>query len=191
MENNPTFTIIAGVNGSGKTTFALDYFKNSQTTFINADLIATGLSPTNPDVSQFSAGKLMLDKIKQCINNKVDFAVETTLASKNYLKVIEELKQDGWEVELLYLYLPSVELSIQRVAERVKNGGHNIATVDIKRRYNRSLNNLINEYIPIVDGVTLISNQNDNNIILTKSNNKVTVYNQTIYDDMLRYQNVR
>ncbi len=191
MENNPTFTIIAGVNGSGKTTFALDYFKNSQTTFINADLIATGLSPTNPDVSQFSAGKLMLDKIKQCINNKVDFAVETTLASKNYLKVIEELKQGGWEIELLYLYLPSVELSIQRVAERVKNGGHNIATVDIKRRYNRSLNNLINEYIPIVDGVTLISNQNDNNIILTKNNNKVTVYNQTIYDDMLRYQNVR
>jgi len=92
-QNNPTFTIIAGVNDSGKTTFALDYFKNSGVVFINADLIATGLSPMNPDVSQFSAGKLMLAKIKECVDNKVSFSVETTLASKNYLKIINKLKK--------------------------------------------------------------------------------------------------
>ncbi len=134
-KNNSTFTIIAGVNGSGKSTFALDYFKNTDTIFINADSIAMALSPSNPDLSQFRAGKLMLNEIKRRIKNKHSFSVETTLASKNYLKVIKKLKQDNWAVEMIYLYLSSVDLSIQRVAERVKNGGHNIKTADIKRRY--------------------------------------------------------
>ncbi|SMN13202.1 hypothetical protein BHECKSOX2_186 [Bathymodiolus heckerae thiotrophic gill symbiont] len=85
-KNNSTFTIIAGVNGSGKSTFALDYFKNTDTIFINADSIAMALSPSNPDLSQFRAGKLMLNEIKRRIKNKHSFSVETTLASKNYLK---------------------------------------------------------------------------------------------------------
>ncbi len=144
MNNNPTCTIIAGVNGSGKTTFALDYFKNTDNIFINADLIATGLSPNNPDVSQFLAGRLMIQNIKKQITNKNNFSIETTLASKNYLKLIRNLKKDNWEVNMIYLYLPSVDLSIGRVAERVKSGGHNIKIEDIKRRYSRSIGNLIN-----------------------------------------------
>ncbi|SMN00891.1 conserved hypothetical protein [uncultured Candidatus Thioglobus sp.] len=89
----------------------------------------------------------------------------------------------------MYLYLPSVELSIQRVAERVKHGGHNIKTADIERRYSRSIGNLMNEYIDIVDNLTCLDNQNDSDIIFSKSNNEIIVYNQISYDDILRYKN--
>lgn len=187
--NNPTFTIIAGVNGSGKTTFALDYFKNSNIQFINADSIATALSPNNPDISQFKAGKLMLAEVRKCIKDKKNFAIETTLASKNYLKVIKELKQDGWEVELLYLYLPNIELSVQRVAERVKNGGHNIKIIDIKRRYNRSISNLVNVYIDVVNNITCLSNFNQVVDVFSKNNGELIINNQKIYNNILRYKN--
>ncbi|CAC9537013.1 hypothetical protein [uncultured Gammaproteobacteria bacterium] len=189
MNDNPKFTIIAGVNGSGKTTFALDYFKNSQTIFINADLIATGLSPHNPDVSQFVAGKLMVQKIKESIKNKVDFAVETTLASKNYLKIIKQLKQDNWQINMIYLYLPSVDLSIDRVAERVKNGGHNIKLEDIKRRYDRSINYLINDYSALIDDIICLDNSDNRNMVFTKNNNKIKIGNQIVYDNILEYKN--
>jgi predicted ABC-type ATPase len=186
--NNPTFTIIAGVNGSGKTTFALDYFKNTKVNFINADLIATGLSPNNPDISQFLAGKLMLKEIDKCIKAKQSFAIETTLASKNYLRIINNLKKNNWQVNMVYLYLPSLDLSIQRVAERVKDGGHNIKIEDITRRYDRSIDNLINDYFDVVDNISCFSNQNNIDIIFNK-NTEVIVYNQKTYNDILKFKN--
>lgn len=188
MKSKPTFTIIAGVNGSGKTTFALDYFKITQTIFINADLIATGLSPNNPDISQFLAGKLMLKEIKKCIKKKQSFAIETTLASKNYLKIINDLKKDNWQVNMIYLYLPSVDLSIERVAERVKNGGHNIKLADIKRRYSRSLKNLMNDYFDVIDNIICLDNKNNSELIFNK-NSEVIVYNQNIYNNILEFKN--
>ena len=188
MLNNPILTIIAGVNGSGKTTFALDYFKNDNTVFINADLIATGLSPNNPDLSQFLAGKLMLKNIKKQIKNRQNFAVETTLASNNYLKIIKELKQDNWQVNMIYLYLPSVDLSIERVAERVKNGGHNIKLKDIKRRYDRSMCNLINDYLSIVDEITCFDNANNRSLVFKKQHNKIMISNTIIYNNILEYK---
>lgn len=190
MKNNPTFTIIAGVNGSGKTIFALDYFKNTAVVFMNAGLIATGLSPTNPDISQFSAGKLMLDKIKKCIESQTSFAVETILASKNYLKVIKNLKAQSWQINMIYSYLPSVDLSIYRVAERVKNGGHNINLKDIKRIYDRSVKNLINNYFDVIDAITCLSNYSDSKLIFKKNKDKVIVYNQDSYDEILGQGNV-
>lgn len=191
MSDTPTFTIIAGVNGSGKTTFALDYFKNSNVVFINADLIATGLSPNNPDTSQFVAGKLMLQKIKKCIEEKASFVVETTLASKSYLKIIKQLTQNNWHVEMLYLYLPSVDLSLQRVAERVKNGGHNIKTIDIIRRYDRSIVNLMNDYFKVIDNITCVSNFNQTIDIFSKNFEKLTINNQKLYNDILRIKDAR
>ncbi len=188
MNNNPTCTIIAGVNGSGKTTFALDYFKNTDNIFINADLIATGLSPNNPDVSQFLAGRLMIQNIKKQITNKNNFSIETTLASKNYLKLIRNLKKDNWEVNMIYLYLSSVDLSIDRVAERVKNGGHNIKMEDIKRRYSRSIGNLINYYFDLLDNIVCIDNQNNSELIFTK-NHKTVIYKQEIYNHILEFKN--
>ena len=191
MNTNPTFTIIAGVNGSGKTTFALDYFKNTDMVFINADLIAMGLSPNNVDSKQFAAAKLMIKEIDASIEANRNFAIETTLSSKNYLKIIHKLKQANWNIELLYLYLPTVELSIQRVAERVKIGGHNIKTTDIKRRYSRSVSNLINFYMDEIETVMCFDNSNNSRMIFSKKHDKLNINNQAIYNDILEYSHVR
>jgi predicted ABC-type ATPase len=182
------FTIISGVNGSGKTTFALDYFSDSNTIFINADSIATSLSPNNPDLSQFRAGKLMIGEIKNCIKNKQNFAIETTLSSKNYLKIIKNLKKQNWQINLIYLYLPSVDLSIKRVTERVKNGGHNIKKADILRRYDRSIDNLINSYFDFVDNIICIDNQDTRELIFNK-NSKLNIYNQEKYNKIMEFKN--
>lgn len=188
MAKNSTFTIIAGVNGSGKTTFALDYCKNSNIVFINADLISTGLSPSNPDISQFLAGKLMLEKMKECIIDKQSFAIETTLSSKNYLKIIKQLKQDNWNIEMLYLYLPSVDLSLKRVAERVESGGHNIKIIDIQRRFSRSMENLISHYVELVDSLVCFDNTDSREVIFSKNKNAIIVNNQKLYNDILAYK---
>lgn len=189
MKIKPNFTIIAGVNGSGKTTFALDYYKNKKVSFINADLIATGLSPNNPDLSQFTAGRLMLLEIENCIKNRADFVVETTLASKNYLKVIQRLKKDGWQIDMVYLFLPSVDLSIKRVAERVESGGHNIRLSDIKRRYDRSLIHLSNTYFDVVNNLFCLDNEDKSTMIFKKTEGKLTIYNKEIYENILEYKN--
>lgn len=186
MKNN--FTIIAGANGSGKTTFALNYFKNSKDIFINADSIATALSPNNPDVSQFRAGKLMVKEIQNCIKNKQNFAIETTLSSKNYIKIIKQLQQDNWQVDMIYLYLPSVNLSMDRVAERVKSGGHNIPQKDILRRYEKSIHHLMHNYFDIVNNIICFDNQDDREIIFSK-NSMLNVYNIAKYNKIMELAN--
>jgi len=120
-----TCLIIAGPNGAGKTTFALDFLPKVKqySHFINADLIAAGLSPLAPERELITASKFFLQEIKNNIANNNDFALETTLSGRSYIKMIKNLKQLGWTVELVYLALPNVEMSKQRVAERVKHGG--------------------------------------------------------------------
>jgi predicted ABC-type ATPase len=149
----PTCWIISGPNGAGKTTFALEFLPavvNCQQ-FINADLIAAGLSPFAPERELISASRLFLKELKQCISKRQDFAFETTLSGRSYLRLINQLRASGWKVELIYLALPSVTLSKMRVAERVSHGGHNIAVSDIERRFPKSLSNLLQLYSPIVD----------------------------------------
>ena len=149
----PTCWIIAGPNGAGKTTFALDYLPRVAecARFVNADLIAAGLSPLAPERELITAGRLFLHEIESCITRGEDFAFETTLAGRGYLKLVRRLRAQGWRVELLYLALPSMEMSKLRVAERVIHGGHNIPTADLERRFARSLNNLFNTFSAQVD----------------------------------------
>ncbi len=124
----PTCWIIAGPNGAGKTTFALTYLpKVAQCQhFINADLIAAGLSPLAPEQELIRASRLFLTELDMRIKAREDFAFETTLAGKTYLKLVRSMRNAGWQVELIYLALPSVAMSKMRVAERVAHGGHNI-----------------------------------------------------------------
>ena len=124
----PTCWIIAGPNGAGKTTFALEYLPQAAgcTHFINADLIAAGLSPLAPDRELLAASRLFLREIEARVAAREDFAFETTLAGRTYLRLIGQLQLHGWRVELIYLALPSVEMSKLRVLERVAHGGHNI-----------------------------------------------------------------
>jgi len=148
----PRCLIIAGPNGAGKTTFALKYLRQIGIEhFINADLIASGLSPFHPERQAAAAGRLFLAEIEARIRERSDFAFETTLSGRGYLKLIQRLKAEGWTVELFYLALPSVDVSKSRVAERVAHGGHNIPASDIERRFPRGLSNLLDDYRMKVD----------------------------------------
>ena len=123
---SPTCWIVAGPNGAGKTTFALEYLPTVANcrNFINADLIAAGLSPLAPETGLIAASRLFLKEIDARIQARQDFAFETTLSGRSYLKLIKRLHEEHWWVELIYLALPNVEMSKLRVAERVAHGGH-------------------------------------------------------------------
>jgi len=156
----PTCWIIAGPNGAGKTTFALEYLPQVAqcSRFVNADLIAAGLSPLAPERELLAASRLFLGEIEACITQREDFAFETTLAGRSYLKLVRRLQTAGWRVELIYLALPSMEMSKLRVAERVAHGGHSIPVADIERRFARSLGNLLNSFSTQVDACRCFMN---------------------------------
>lgn len=148
----PRCLIIAGPNGAGKTTFAFKYLpKVGIAHFLNADMIASGLAPFAPETQALMAGRLFLSEIEVRVAAKEDFAFETTLSGRNYLKLVDRLQAEGWEVQLFYLALPDPGMSKIRVAERVAHGGHHIPDADIERRYPRSLKNLFDAYSMKVD----------------------------------------
>ena len=155
--------IIAGCNGAGKTTASFTILPDilNCNEFVNADEIAKGLSPFNPDKSSFQAGRFMLERIKELIKTGSDFAFETTLTTKSYKNLVVEAQKKGYEVTLLFFYLKSPELAIKRVKIRVKEGGHNILKNVIKRRYENGLKNFFGIFKPIVDKWILIDNSNE------------------------------
>jgi predicted ABC-type ATPase len=129
----PMVYVIAGPNGAGKTTFASsflpDFVKCNE--FLNADLIAAGLSPFAPETQNLRAGRLLLQRIDELANQRADFSFETTLSGRTYLKLLSDMKASGYRVMLFFLWLPSAELAVARVANRVKQGGHNVPADDI------------------------------------------------------------
>ena len=145
---------------AGKTTFALEYLPQVAqcSRFVNADLIAAGLSPLAPERELLAASRLFLCEIEASITQREDFAFETTLAGRSYLKLVRRLQTAGWRVELIYLALPSMEMSKLRVAERVAHGGHNIPVADIERRFARSLGNLLYSFSTQVDACRCFMN---------------------------------
>ena len=180
----PRCWIIAGPNGAGKTTFAMDFLPNAVNchNFINADLIAAGLSPLALEQNLLTASRIFLNKIKENIINQKDFAFETTLSGKSYLKLIKRLRDEGWQIELIYLALPSIEMSKLRVAERVFHGGHNIPTKDIERRFSRSLKNLLNEFSCIVSNTRCYMNKGKKiELIFEQKDKKRTIINDDYY----------
>lgn len=149
--------IIAGPNGAGKTTFAQEFLPNEDACpeFVNADLIAAGLSPFQPEQVAFTAGRLMLNRIDQLTAAERSFAFETTLATRSYLRMIPQWQHAGYTVRLCFFKLPDPEFAIRRVAQRVALGGHAIPEAVIRRRYTRGWENLINDYIGLVDTWTI------------------------------------
>lgn len=145
--------IIAGPNGAGKTTFAQEFLPNEARCpiFINADLIASGLSPFQPEQAAIRAGKLMLKEIESYVQQGKSFAFETTLSGKLYAMKISLWQAKNYEVKLIYLSLPSVEMAINRVASRVANGGHHIPEDVIRRRFETGWENFNTIYKPIVN----------------------------------------
>lgn len=191
--NPPICNIIAGPNGAGKTTFALSYLPDIARcqNFINADLIAAGLSPLSPEREWPTASRLFLKEIRQYIKKRESFAFETTLSGKTYLRLIQKLKANGWKVNLFYLWLPSIEMSIERVAERVAHGGHNIPLEAIIRRYPRSITNLLVHYAPRCDSTICIDNSGTApEVIFVQDVNGRIVENQVIFDNLLSWSKV-
>lgn len=155
--------IFAGPNGAGKTTAANILVPKvlGLDIFINADEIARGLNPMNPEAFALEAGKRMLKAIEECIVKKKPFALETTLSSKMHLRIIKKAKAAGYKVTLFYLYLEGSDAAVRRVASRVRKGGHNIPEDTIRRRYVRSLWNFFNLYKDVVHRWHFYSNSND------------------------------
>jgi predicted ABC-type ATPase len=149
----PHLYIISGCNGAGKTTASFTVLPEMLdcTEFVNADEIARGLSPLNPARSSIEAGRIMILKINRLISEKKDFAFETTLSTKSYVNTIKKAREAGYQITLLFFWLDSVELALERVKTRVLEGGHNVPQHVIIRRYFSGITNLFNLYLRICD----------------------------------------
>lgn len=158
-EKHPTCYIVAGPNGAGKTTYALKYLPAiaSCKNFLNVDEIAKGLSPLDFNAGLVQASRIFLSQLTQKIRERKSFAFETTLSGRHYLQKIRQWRKDGWNIILIYLYIPTPEFSEARVRQRVEQGGHDIPLSDIYRRYPRSLKNLF-EYMEVCDKTFCIDN---------------------------------
>jgi predicted ABC-type ATPase len=152
--------IIAGCNGAGKTTASFTILPDilDCKEFVNADEIARGLSPFQPEHVQFEAGRIMLHRIDSLLTEGVNIAFETTLATKSYKTRILHAKSIGYTVTLLFFWLRTVDLAKERVKMRVAEGGHHIEPSVIERRYHRGIFNLFSLYIPLVDDVLIFDN---------------------------------
>ena len=181
--------IIAGSNGAGKTSFAREfqprYVRCNR--FINPDLIAAGLSPFEPAAAAIEAGRLVLREIDRAMQAGVSFAFETTLSGRSYLALIKRAREAGYSVHLFYLWIPSAELALARIRDRVESGGHDIPEADVKRRYARTLRNLFLAYRSEVNSLHLFDNSGEiPELVFREDGGQVTVYNQAIYDGLLR-----
>jgi len=173
MKPNKNCFIIAGPNGAGKTTFARDFLpkEGACINYLNADLIASGLSPFAPENANVAASKIMLREIARCVEGSKSFAFETTLSGVSYVKKIESWKRSGYEIILYYFSLPSVEIAIDRVRSRVEQGGHGIPESVIRRRFERSRTNLENLFKPIVDVWMIFDTSSSRPKLIGKSTN--------------------
>jgi predicted ABC-type ATPase len=165
--------IIAGPNGAGKTTFAKSFIPDTVniTQYVNADMIAYGLSPFAPEREAVQAGKLMLRQIDKLARQGENFCLETTLAGRSYVRKISEWRTDGYSVRLIFLSLPDVEIAIARVAARVAQGGHAIPEDVIRRRFDAGLENFNTLYKHIVDSWVLFDNADTRPVHLASGEN--------------------
>ncbi|MCD4819577.1 MAG: zeta toxin family protein [Candidatus Cloacimonetes bacterium] len=159
---NKTVYIIAGANGSGKTTFAKEFIKIPSIAFLNADEIEREFNPDDIEGGKIRAGRIFFKRLHKLIVSKKDFVIESTLSGKSLVSIIKKLKSNDTKIILLYIFLDSIEITIDRVRVRVEEGGHNIPTKDIIRRYPRSINNFWNLYKDFADEWQLFYNGEDN-----------------------------
>lgn len=182
--------IIGGCNGAGKTTASYSVLPEMLNCreFVNADEIAKGLSPFQPEQVAIDAGRIMLKRIRELIKNQVDFAFETTLAPKSFVKIIQEAQATGYFVTLVYFWLNSPELAVQRVAARVKSGGHNITEEIIYRRYYAGIENLAKIYFPVCDFWMIIDNSVAPFQVIAEGNTtkSIEIHNQTVFNKIVK-----
>ncbi|MBO4372563.1 MAG: zeta toxin family protein [Bacteroidales bacterium] len=191
MVTKPNLYIIAGPNGAGKTTASYNLLPEILhcPNFVNADEIARGLSPFAPEAVAIQAGRIMLVRIEELLPQKVDFAIETTLATRSYVGLVKRAQELGYKVHLIFFYLETPEQAIQRVAQRVSQGGHNIPEEDIRRRFKRGLHNLLHLYEPICDNVHILNNTSRAHLVAkrTAADECLQIINQEMWNKTLKY----
>ena len=183
--------IIAGCNGAGKTTASFTILPEllDCKEFVNADEIAKGLSPFQPEKVAFEAGRIMLNRINELLDKGETFAFETTLATKSYRSKVLEAQQKGYTVTLLFFWLRTIELAKDRVKNRVAEGGHNIPTDVISRRYTNGIKNLFEIYLPIIDEAQIFDNSSGRpDLIMEKTADAAPdIINSSKFDFIKRY----
>ena len=159
----PRCIIIAGPNGAGKTTFAREFLPKDAGVihFVNADLLAAGLSPLKPDLAGLSAGKLFLAELDRLARAREDFAFESTLSGLTYIARLKRWKSAGYRIEIIFLRLVSAQLALRRIAARVKQGGHDVAQADVLRRFSRGWKNFESVYKSLADEWAVYDNSGE------------------------------
>lgn len=180
----PILYIIAGPNGAGKTTSAESMLPGvlNCVEFVNADLIARGISPYNPESVAIKAGRIMLNRMQELLEMGVDFVIETTLSTLSYANFIRECKQKGYEIVLIFVWLNHPDVAKSRVKQRVERGGHNIPEDVIERRYYKGLRNLNKIFLPLSND-WMICDNSDKLIVLVarKEKEDVIVFDEEKY----------
>jgi predicted ABC-type ATPase len=188
-KKSPRLYIIAGPNGAGKTTFAKEFLPHYADCyeFVNADLIAGGLSPFQPERAAIQAGKIMLEQIHALSKRGVNFGFETTLSGKTFVHLLRDLKKQGYHIHLFFLWIPDVDLALKRIADRVKNGGHTIPENVVRRRFNKGLQNFCRIYRPLLDTWALFDNSTDTpDLIVYEEFGKLTIFNTVLYSSIMK-----
>ncbi len=158
MQNSHVIYVIAGPNGAGKTTFAREFLPAARVVeFLNADLLAAGLSPLQPSAMAVRSARLLLARWRELLTLRRDFAFESTLSGRTYAGMLRQARAAGYEVRLCYLWLPSVAMSLSRVRQRVRKGGQDVPEADLRRRFLPSLQNFFSLYLPLADEALLFS----------------------------------
>jgi predicted ABC-type ATPase len=188
MKNKNVY-IIAGPNGSGKTTFAKkflpDYAKCQN--FVNADLIAQGLSPFSPRAAAIKAGRLVLEQVHKLADKNVDFAFETTLSGKSYVAFLKELKERSYSINIFFLWIPNTELALSRIKDRVLAGGHDVPVADVKRRFYRGVYNFLTYYMKLADTWLLFNNADAiPRLIAKEKDGKTEVIDKDLFREIMK-----
>jgi predicted ABC-type ATPase len=163
FESSPSVIVLAGPNGAGKTTAAQSLLAETLRlrTFVNADVIAQGLAGFDPASAALEAGRIMLDRLHALAARRADFAFETTLAGRTYAPWLRSLQGDGYTAHLIFFWLPSADLAVARVAERVRGGGHDVPEPTVRQRYGRGLRNLFDHYLSLVNSWRVYDNSQE------------------------------
>lgn len=190
-----TLYIISGCNGAGKTTASYTVLPEvwQCREFVNADEIARGLSPFNPESVAIEAGRLMLQRIDDLLNAEETFSIETTLSTKSYQNLLKSAHKKDYQVKLIFFWLDSPETAIKRVAQRVKEGGHNIPTDVIIRRYKAGIDNLFNIYMNCVDYWLLVNNTQGESVYIAEGGRQLPtkVFDLETYNNVKQYVRIR
>jgi predicted ABC-type ATPase len=178
----PEIIILGGPNGAGKTSTAKHLFRERIGTrhFVNADEIARGLSPYDPEAAAIAAGRIMLRRMLNLAQAGDSFVLETTCAGVSNLNFARRLKRDGWKVILLFLWLPRPELSFARVARRVREGGHSVPRAAILRRWRSGLANVREHYLPLADIASIHDNSDESQVLVAE---KLAVGSTIVHDE--------